>query len=357
MKAPEPESPGRNRFRHLPQLDGMRAAAILIVMMGHAYLLPGIPGGFGVTLFFFLSGYLITSLLRIEAEATGRISLKGFYLRRTVRIVPPMVLSILATLLVQRLGLLPEIAQPQNVLADLLFLSNYNKELGTRLSVQIPLWSLDVEEHFYIIFSSLFALWLGRKSPAKAALACAAMCLAVLLIRCATVFFDPGSLERIYYWSHTRIDSILFGSILALWRNPVIDENPLRPGPGMLLGAILVLAACLVVREPVFRETLRYSLQGAALLVVFAWVLNLRGKASSLLGCWPLRWVALLSYTLYLIHFPALRMAEGLDLPFTWVWGYVIAFLFAMAMHWLVEKPLGRWRHRVERKLVQGMPA
>lgn len=348
-------SSSTNGFRHLSQLDGVRAAAILIVMMGHAYLLPGIPGGFGVTLFFFLSGYLITSLLRMETATTGRVSLKGFYLRRTVRIVPPMVISIMTTLLIQRLGFLPENATLRDIFADLLFLSNYNKELGTRLSVQIPLWSLDVEEHFYIFFSSLYVLWLGRKSPTKAALACAGMCLVVLLVRISTAVFDPASIDRIYYWSHTRIDSILFGCILALWRNPVIDENPMRPGLVMVSGSILVLLACFALRDPFFRETFRYSLQGAALFVVFAWLLNLRGKAAAMLGCWPLRWIALLSYTLYLIHFPMLTMAEGLGFSHAWAWGYGTAALFALAMHWLVEKPLGRWRRRVERKLTQGM--
>src|SRR5438132_14220471 len=80
---------------YLPSLDGIRAAAVILVFVAHAGLKERIPGNFGVTVFFFLSGYLITTLLRIEHERTGGISLKMFYLRRTLRIFPPFYLVLL----------------------------------------------------------------------------------------------------------------------------------------------------------------------------------------------------------------------------------------------------------------------
>jgi peptidoglycan/LPS O-acetylase OafA/YrhL len=77
----------------IPSLDGIRAIALLIVFAAHAQLIKGSPGGFGVTIFF-LSGYLITSLLRDEVRRTGTISLKAFYLRRLLRIFPPCYLTV-----------------------------------------------------------------------------------------------------------------------------------------------------------------------------------------------------------------------------------------------------------------------
>src|ERR1700733_3673943 len=74
---------------HIPSLDGLRTLSFLIVFTAHAGLDRIVPGGFGVTVFFFLSGYLITTLMRVEAETSGHVSLKHFYLRRALRILPP----------------------------------------------------------------------------------------------------------------------------------------------------------------------------------------------------------------------------------------------------------------------------
>src|SRR5690242_16753148 len=83
--------PGRGGF-DIPSLDGFRAAAVTLVFLSHAWTVKWLPGNFGVTVFFFLSGYLITTLLRREFEKSGRISFRAFYLRRALRILPPFYL-------------------------------------------------------------------------------------------------------------------------------------------------------------------------------------------------------------------------------------------------------------------------
>lgn len=342
------QHPAVTSLGHLPQLDGMRAAAILIVLLGHSRLVPGVPGGFGVTLFFFLSGYLITSLLRIESQQTGAIDLGRFYLRRTVRIIPPMVITILFVIGLQLAGLLPMQAAFIPLVSDLLFMTNYANLFGIQASVRIPLWSLDVEEHFYILFSTLYALWLARRTPVFGAMFCAAACVVVLGIRLGYAAFDPDALGQVYYWSHTRMDSILFGCILALWRNPVLDERPFKPGFLLFALALAAIAFSFVWRDPVFRETWRYTLQGCALLVVFAWVLSLRRRAAELMSCWPLRWCALLSSTLYLIHFPILKMFEQFGVPQAWIPAYAFSIAFSLGMYVIVERPLGSWRRSIE---------
>jgi peptidoglycan/LPS O-acetylase OafA/YrhL len=92
---------------HLPSLNGIRTVAFALVFLGHAGLNKIVPAAFGVTLFFFLSGYLITALLRLELEKTGTVSLKNFYLRRMLRILPPFYLVFACALGAYGVGLLP----------------------------------------------------------------------------------------------------------------------------------------------------------------------------------------------------------------------------------------------------------
>lgn len=125
-----PTSPARPHGP-IPALDGFRAAAIIIVMLSHVGLAQYVPGQFGVTLFVFLSGYLITTLLRRELNADGRVSYKAFYLRRAVRIIPPMWLAICLAIVFSCLGL-NDALNPQWLPADFAFLSNYFQPAACR---------------------------------------------------------------------------------------------------------------------------------------------------------------------------------------------------------------------------------
>lgn len=345
-------SGGQTKWAYVPQLDGLRAAAILIVMISHAGVAI-VPGGFGVTIFFFLSGYLITSLLRLEAQETGRVDLAAFYLRRTARIMPAMFAAISLAAVLQIAGLVPYKLTQSGLAADYLFLTNYASSLGVRPAVGIPLWSLDVEEHFYIGFSAVFALVFARRDPQRAAAICAAACLAVLAIR-VTHMKAGANAQMVYYWSHTRVDSILFGCILALWQNPMIDRDAYRPGPIALLCAAGLLTAGFVVRDEFFRETLRYSIQGVGLFIVFSWVLQLHERCMPWFSLPPIKWVALLSYSLYLIHYPLLELAEAQGLQPAWLWGYLLAFGWAYLSYKVIESPAQNWRKAFERRRKSG---
>src|SRR5438445_3347113 len=110
---------------YIPSLDGIRAAAVMLVFAAHAGLKERIPGNFGVTVFFFLSGYLITTLLRIEYDQSGRVNLGPFYLRRVLRILPPMYLVLGMATLLTVTGLLQGSVAPRALLAQGLHLSSY----------------------------------------------------------------------------------------------------------------------------------------------------------------------------------------------------------------------------------------
>src|SRR3954471_18934201 len=125
---PDP-NPGKSRGAlSIPSLDGLRAVSFFLVFLGHAglpYIPFAIPAGFGVTVFFFLSGYLITTLLRLEVEQHGRIDFKHFYLRRVLRIWPPFYLVLIAACLLTLAGALGGEIEAPSVLAQALHYANY----------------------------------------------------------------------------------------------------------------------------------------------------------------------------------------------------------------------------------------
>jgi peptidoglycan/LPS O-acetylase OafA/YrhL len=339
-------------MRHTPQLDGLRAIAILIVMVSHSGLGSIVPGGFGVTIFFFLSGYLITSLLRLENDSTGGVDIRAFYLRRVSRIFPPLYATMAFVILLLASGIVRREVSATAILLDALFLTNYSNLLIGGLGLPIPLWSLNVEEHFYLLFPFVYVAFLKRRVPAKAAFCCLGACVMFLAIRVATITMTTY-VDEIFYWTHTRVDSILFGCALALWHNPIVDPKSWRPTLWQTVFAGAVILACFGVREPVFRETVRYTLQGVGLFVIFSFILHDRGVLARLLGSAPLRVVGLLSYTLYLVHM-AIFLALEQQLPEAPAWlrvglGWAFSFAYAGLMYRAVELPLARRRRRADR--------
>lgn len=346
-------------IRHIPSLDGLRAVSFLLVFVAHAGLEKYVPGGFGVTIFFFLSGFLITTLLRGEFERHAFINLRHFWLRRTLRILPPFYLVLVASILVSLLWDPPGTLNPPAVLSQALQYTNYwvighgfeGQPKGTGVY-----WSLAVEEHFYLVFPWLFiALQKGRFSARGQALTLWALCALVLLWRAYLVFHDHASLNRTYMASDTRVDSILFGCALAVWNNPVLDEVALDERRWKSLytpAAVLILVACLFTRGDAFRETLRYSLQGIALTVLFIAAIRYHRWA-------PFAWlnhrlmifIGLLSYSLYLLHLAVLMRMEqalpALDPVVRAVLALGLAVGLAYAIYLTIEKPAARLRRRL----------
>src|SRR5579884_907926 len=346
---------------NIPSLDGIRAASVMLVFLAHAGLNERVPGNFGVTVFFFLSGYLITTLLRMEFEKAGRVSLKAFYLRRALRILPPMYLVLGLASALTLMGALEGSLQLDAVLAQAFHLTNYYVIYAGWWDGRAPgtwiYWSLAVEEHFYLVFP-LFYIGLRRFVPERRRqmLILFGLCAAVLAWRCALVFLLHAWKERTYLETDTRMDSILFGCILAVWGNPVLDRvrAPGRWWAGLWLPlGIAGLLASFLIRDPRFQETFRYTLQGLALFPVFVMAISYPDR--SLFRVLNIRWVkfiGVLSYSLYLVHPTVLfGVAEWT----TWhplVGGAValaLCVLISTAIYYLVEKPCARLRKRLSR--------
>lgn len=346
---------------YIPGLDGVRALAVLLVMVGHFGFSHIVPGGFGVTVFFFLSGFLITRLLVAEREESGRIQLKNFYLRRIVRLAPALLFMLAgSTLLVALVGIRP---QPVEWLTALTYTVNYHQAALGEAPRNMPwghLWSLAVEEHFYLLFPLLLIACGPRLKRAFVLLL--GLAAAALVWRFTTIYglgFDPG---YNYLASETRMDSIIWGCLFALALHLYGRETIRRfGGPGPLALALAALAVGFLWRDEIFRETLRYSLQGAALFIAFAalYLNPLFGFAVRLLEWAPLRWTGRLSYSLYLWHMPveALCSQAGLTGPAYIAAGFALSFAFAALSYYAVERPFLALRKRLRGAPVRVEPA
>jgi peptidoglycan/LPS O-acetylase OafA/YrhL len=344
---------------HIPSLDGIRAASFGVVFLAHAGV-ETVPGLFGVTVFFFLSGFLITTLMRRESARTGTVSLKKFYLRRILRIFPPFYLILAGAVAMSVFGVSERGFETPAVVAQVAHYANY--WIATHGFGGLPAgtgvyWSLAVEEHFYLVFPCLYLL-LRRVTPSEnhQVLVLLALCALALFWRCLLVYRLDAPQDRVSVASDTRFDSILFGCILALRENPVLDRSAIRDWVWKYVlfpAAMLVLLLTFLLRDPGFRESLRYTLQGIALVPLFVCAMRypdwLPMKAFNYR---PVAYVGVLSYTLYLVHQVVLA-SVATQAP-EWSVGargavsLAISLLISFVLFQLIEKPCARLRKRLQ---------
>jgi len=302
----------------IPSLDGIRAISVLIVVLGHSGLESLIPGGLGVTVFFFLSGYLISTLMLVENKRTGSINILKFYARRVFRLMPPLFVTLAIAYALTYVGLLSGTITIAGLSAQILYFANYYG-LFFDPGNTVPdgtgiLWSLAVEEHFYVFYPlimiGLLASGIGHRAIA-AVLATA--CLAILVWRFHLVRLPDFVSERTYYASDTRIDSIIYGCLLAILVNPVFEmkrvTNRMTSIQWMILAiAVGALLLTFIYRDNVFRETIRYSIQGLALMPLFYFAIRFHDEQP--FRCLNWRWMMTIgtySYAIYLIHYVVIR--------------------------------------------------
>ena len=330
-------------MKYIPAIDGLRAIAILIVLASH-FVSEKIPGGFGVTLFFFISGYLITRLLLAEHAASGSIAVLSFYVRRFRRLAPALIAMVL--IVTACYWLLGWKTSGAEVSAALLYYMNYYSIVGGDTPLPFgPLWSLAIEEHYYLLYPVL--LLFGLQSKRALLIALIASCIAVLCWRVALTI-SGASDWRIYVGTDTRIDSIIFGAILAV----AIDRYGAPPVKflwAVLAGSIALILASFLIRSPIFRDTLRYTIQGLALapILYIAMIEPRAAEARRLLLERPIMvWTGKISYSLYLWHFPILVMLKQSSLgpQVAVAVALPLSFLTAAASYYLVEMPI-RTRH------------
>lgn len=314
-------------------VDGLRAVAVIGVILYHAGL-PWMRGGFlGVESFFVISGYLITTLLLADWRRLGRIDFAHFWRRRVKRLLPAFVAAILGTLAFVVCFLPDEIARLRgDVLPALAFVSNWQFiftqqsyfEAAGRPPLLRHLWSLAIEWQFYLIWPVIcLALFrLGRRRAALAAFLGALASAAWM----AALYQPDADPSRVYFGTDTRATGLLIGAALALLTPPSAGERARAgptPGRALTLAATAALAALLALY--VGLDELSPLLYGGGFLVVSlltavvvaAATLARDGRLARALGSPALRWLGLRSYGLYLWHWPVFAlMRPWVDVPF-----------------------------------------
>lgn len=296
-----------------PDIDGLRAIAVLSVVFFHAGI-PGLPGGFvGVDVFFVISGYLITSLILKDIDQ-DRFSFLKFYLRRAKRIFPALIVVLLATTIGGWFILFPDEFKKfgRSLTLTSLFGSNFYfaQDVGyfSAPAVEKPLlhtWSLAIEEQFYIFFPAALTYFLPRLGHRKMVLALSVVALCSLAIG---EFLVRQASETAFFMPHVRAWELLLGGLIAFQQ----DRIQLSAFAASVLSAIGLAAIVLAVTTitpstPFPGVNAVLPCLGAALLLLAG------GKAQTpvqtLLSLSPARFVGRISYSLYLWHWPLLSLA------------------------------------------------
>ena len=326
-KQPKQAQP-KSKARYVPALDGLRAFAVLAVIAYHMKM-NWAPGGLlGVTMFFVLSGYLITGLLLKEYDDTGTISLAGFWMRRVRRIIPAVVFAVFGIAFLCTIfdHVLLTKMRP-DVLPSLLFFNNWwqifhNVSYFAALGEPSPLthfWSLSIEEQFYLIWPVALLICM-KFNVSKSTMMKGTAVLALLSAIEMIVLFDPAAdPSRVYYGTDTRAFSLLIGALLAfVWpyqKLTVRSGERMTPtgrlafnivGIVAVVGLLIMIAVTNGFAPFIYRGGLLLcSLLTAAAIAVMVHPISWIGKFFELK---PLVWIGKLSYSMYLWHYPIILL-------------------------------------------------
>ncbi|MDT5282261.1 MAG: hypothetical protein QOJ20_3456 [Mycobacterium sp.] len=360
------------RSKGIPALDGIRAIAVGLVLAEHGGI-PGVSGGFlGVDVFFVLSGFLITSLLLDELGSTGRIALAGFWIRRARRLLPALIVMVLAVV-AARASFPPEATTSlrDDAVAAFFWVANWAFvaqrtdyfSQGTPPSPLQHTWSLGVEEQYYLFWPLLViavvAVIGARARWAVFALATAG---AVGSAAAAIVLASDAGVNRVYFGTDTRVQALLVGAAAAALL--VRDWSVLTAGGTLIrtrwrrwvagglsllgLAMLAALAHYATGSAHEFRAGLLIVVALAAVLVVAPVALDQGGPVARAMAWRPLVWLGAISYGVYLWHWPIFLALNGERTGWSGWRLFAVrcaaTVVVAAASWWLLEQPIRRWR-------------
>ncbi len=302
--------------RYVPALDGLRAVSIALVVLAH-FGIQQAPGLLGVTIFFFISGYLIAGQILGEVDRNGRLAVGLFYWRRALRLYPALIAMVtiggLAYVAAGGVITLADVASALFYFANVREMyGGFDSDLPNMSHVYSVLWSLAVEEHYYLVFPLVAASLAARRLRLAAALA--AIIVGVTLWRCHVAAGGlAGSIPlRVEHGTDTRIDSILYGALFSVllasrWRAAVLR---LVGNRAACAAGLALLLLSLLIRDPWFRHTLRFTVQGLGLFLAVGALLHAPtlAWARAVAGVRPAILLGRLSYSLYLWHWIVLSL-------------------------------------------------
>lgn len=333
------------RFRYNPALDGLRAVAMVMVIADHCRVPVFYQGYLGVDLFFVLSGFLITRLLMDEIDATGRVDLSGFYLRRLLRLAPALLLFLTAYLLIAP-WLWPQfdlLLHVRDAGLAAFYLSDYSEAFWHNPNVLIHTWSLSVEEHFYLIWP-FAVLLLARIEPRWRLVGL----FGIYLLASAWRIFEYETMgwDSTYYRFDTRIGGLVCGALLAISLQPkgLVSERAAN-AVGLFAWAALLLCLSIGFWGAPWSLVVMTNLAHMAACGLLISASTKNSWVSSILSAPPLVGVGIISYGMYLWHYPAALYFRELT-PWYLTGPIVLSFSIVMATvsYLTIERPLQRYR-------------
>ena len=359
MAGTQPQTSG---WGHVPALDGVRGIAVIAVLLFHGGVSWAKGGFLGVDAFFVLSGLLITSLLLDESSRTGRVDLGHFWARRARRLLPALLLLVLAAgvfgaFLAPRGGL---VSLRKDAIATLFYVANWRFiqagadyfEATAAPSILRHTWSLAIEEQFYVVWPLVaFAVARARSRIAWTAFIAGTGAVASAVVM--ALLFDPDNVSRAYYGTDTRAHVVLTGCVLAAviaglrTRDVQLSRGAAAAlGVAAAIASLGFLAAVATVEgteAPLFRGGFLLVAVGVATLLAHI-VLVPAGWSARLLAWQPLRATGLISYGLYLWHWPIYltitNERTGLSGPALLALKLATTVVVSLASYYLVEMPI-----------------
>ncbi|MEM9631237.1 MAG: acyltransferase family protein [Pseudomonadota bacterium] len=351
-------------MKYRADIDGLRTVAVVLVLVFHFDLFSlGKAGFIGVDVFFVISGFLITTIIRNDLES-GRFHLGDFLYRRVRRLYPALLATLLLTMVAGWFLFLPhrydELAA--ETLWSLLYVVNIyfwqNVNYFGLQAGSVPLlhmWSLAVEEQFYLFFPlCCIALW--RWLPQ---LLLPVVVLAMLASFALGLIFTPIKPEASFYLLPTRAWELLLGSILAL----TVHGRTVQGQWLQIMGPVglALIAASVFLYGPLTLVPGWFALLptlGAIALILGGFALT--APVTQLMASRPMVWIGKLSYPLYLVHWPIRIFLQEHTLEFTSSWrvlGFFLSFVLAAAIYYLIEMPIRTGRFLSGRRLYLGLVA
>lgn len=358
---------GVRGFGYIPGLDGIRAIAVLAVLLYHADV-PWMPGGFlGVDMFFVLSGFLITSIVLTEIEKTGRLDFKRFYIHRARRLLPALIAVLVFSAILAAI-FAPDAAAAlrRDIPAAFFYATNWVYvvtdqsyfELTGRAPLLQHLWSLAVEEQFYLLWPAIavFAFRRGGRGRVRewAIIGALASTLIMVVLSLLGGYPDPNDGSRVYFGTDAHAMGLLLGAALATVWIPQHLTTRLTAGARVLIDAagFAALGLTIVIMMTSHSNAswlywggfLIFAAIVAVLIAATAHPASLLGRA---LGAQPLKYIGQRSYGLYLWHWPVfLVLRPELDVPLTGFANLVLRFAVTFALAELsyryIEMPIRR---------------
>jgi peptidoglycan/LPS O-acetylase OafA/YrhL len=353
----EPRSDGVRILRKVDALDGFRGIAVVLVLLVHIPV--AVPwlfnrviegGGFGVDAFFVLSGFLITAILLRDQAHGGAVRLGAFYRRRAMRLLPALLTFIVIFLYYAWITSLPG-DNASSVLSIIFYYSNTWLHRGAMWPGLGHMWSLALEEQFYLLWPLCLTLFFGLRRRLTPTVVLLVAAIAIIAIRRGVLYNHGVSWLWLYTRLATRADAMLVGCLLAqLWVRGKVPRRGVQLAGWLALAYFLYIVWAGAGGDFLYRGG--YTLIAVAIGIVLLAVLETDWLFNRVLRVRPLRAVGRVSYGLYIWHLPIFTVVARYDRTWNPFVQTIVALGFtALATYgsWaLVERPFLRWKDRLE---------